>query len=484
MDRPTWRTYPYVLSPTDPELTFPAAEGDQGAESNTYYVAGRLRGRATRREWAFLVIFTFNNVRKRLRADFYTFALFDLAQRRLRHVLGVRPAAPAAHGAGATSCRSRAAVSTSRSTRRCGTSRWTTRRDADGALDAVRLRACSLVGRDARGRPHGARARARHATSRRCRSAAREYGGVKTCMGQYGTHSYFQSDVRFRGTLEWGDVREEVDGDSGWIDRQWTPRYLGVHSDRRNSGYRHEWRQIHLDNGVEMSVWLHVDRQRGNRPIPFCGVTAATPDLRVARDHRVRHRAARASCAIPGLVRPRYALSRGAKYFADRYRLRAPGLGARAVLGAARPGAGARAADRVLERPDARAGHAWPAGRCAASASTSARFAFARDFELVDVLRSTLRHLPDDAFAPGSPGGRRARRPGLGDRRVSQPRRAARTRAIICARVCGRSSNASPNRRAPTCCRSPRTCDCGSGDQMRGAPCPMEPVKTVDMCDV
>src|SRR6185436_13859729 len=70
--------YPYVLAPDDPELTFPAAEGGQGAESNTYYVAGRLRGRASAHEWAFLVIFTFNDVRKRLRADFYTFALFDL----------------------------------------------------------------------------------------------------------------------------------------------------------------------------------------------------------------------------------------------------------------------------------------------------------------------------------------------------------------------------------------------------------------------
>ena len=50
MDRQgAWRAYPYVLSRADPELTFPAAEGDQGAESNTYYVAGRLRGRATQR---------------------------------------------------------------------------------------------------------------------------------------------------------------------------------------------------------------------------------------------------------------------------------------------------------------------------------------------------------------------------------------------------------------------------------------------------
>jgi hypothetical protein len=230
-----------------------------------------------------------------------------------------------------------------------------------------------------------------------------QYGGVKTCMGQYGTHSYFQSDVRFRGRLAWGDVQDEVEGDSGWIDRQWTPRYLGVHSDRRNSGYRHEWRQIHLDNGVEMSAWLHVDRHRTNRPIPFCGVTAALPDLRVIATSEFeieRHSFVR----DPGIVRPMYALSRGAKYFADRYRLRAPAL----------------ELDVVSEPLVAAPAHALPieywsgptsvrgtmAGRPVSGFGFHERtFAFTRDFELVDVLRNTLRHLPADAFPADSPGG-------------------------------------------------------------------------------
>ena len=78
----------------------------------------------------------------------------------------------------------------------------------------------------------------------------REHAGVKTCIGQHGTHSYFQSDVRAHGRLVWRGTDEEVVGDAGWIDRQWTPRHLGIHQDLRSTHYRHEWRQLHLDNGV------------------------------------------------------------------------------------------------------------------------------------------------------------------------------------------------------------------------------------------
>src|SRR6185503_13459500 len=74
----SWRRYPYVLVPSDPELVFPAAEGDQGAHSNTYYLAGRLHGVQSGRTWAYLTVFTFNRFRGWLRSDFYTLALFDL----------------------------------------------------------------------------------------------------------------------------------------------------------------------------------------------------------------------------------------------------------------------------------------------------------------------------------------------------------------------------------------------------------------------
>src|SRR5438552_18948548 len=223
-EREGWKRYPLTLG-DDPELVFPQAEGDQGAESNTCYVVGRLRGRSSGHQWAFFAIFTFNDVWHRLRADFHTLALFDLdsgdygtstqfdfprlLRRRRSHRLSV--------------ARGHLDVSFQGDG---GESYWRTRRDPSGALQpfAYELRA---IGADAGGRAMRVDL---EMDSRKppLPVGGKEYGGVKTCMGQYGTHSYFHSDVRFTGALTWGDVHDEVEGDCGWIDRQWAPRYLGV----------------------------------------------------------------------------------------------------------------------------------------------------------------------------------------------------------------------------------------------------------------
>jgi hypothetical protein len=395
---PVWKRYPFALSPHDPQLSFPAAEGDQGAESNTYYLAGRLRGVRSRREWAYFVVFTFNNIRGWLRSDFYTFALFDLGdgrygtytehdlpyptRRRRSHKLSVAKGYLDVTFASAF-----------------GPCQWTTRRRADGTLEPfayhLRLQGCDAQGNAMRleidadaGKPP-------------LPVGGAEYAGIKTCMGQYGTHSYFQSDVRAAGTLAWGDVQEEVTGDAGWIDRQWTPRHLGVHQGLRSTHYRHEWRQLHLDNGVELSVWLQLDRRRHDRLIPFSGATAAGPagDVSATTDFAIDRLT---FVRDPGLVRPRLALTRGAKYFTDAYRLRIP----------------AWELDIHSEPLCPAPAHAFPIeywsgptrlrgtmqGRAVSGFGFHERtHVFARDFELVEVLRSSVQHLRSEMVPPDDP---------------------------------------------------------------------------------
>ena len=73
-----WRVYPFQLVPGDPQLSFPAAEGNHpDCESDTWFIAGELTADSGRR-FAFLTIFNKNRPGQSIVADFYTFALFDL----------------------------------------------------------------------------------------------------------------------------------------------------------------------------------------------------------------------------------------------------------------------------------------------------------------------------------------------------------------------------------------------------------------------
>jgi hypothetical protein len=82
-----WRAYPFDLVPADPQLCFPAAEGNHpDCESDTWFVAGELTADSGR-GFAFLTIFNKNRPglvsnrssrAQQIVADFYTFALFDL----------------------------------------------------------------------------------------------------------------------------------------------------------------------------------------------------------------------------------------------------------------------------------------------------------------------------------------------------------------------------------------------------------------------
>ena len=75
-----------------------------------------------------------------------------------------------------------------------------------------------------------------------------------------------------------------------------------------------------------------------------------------------------------------------------------------------------------------------------------------RDFELLDVLRDTLRHLPERFFPADAPGSPREREPRLGGRRLPQPRRPRRGAASsedACAAAPRAARRFVPRARAP-----------------------------------
>jgi hypothetical protein len=260
-------------SPGDPQLLFPAAEGHQGAASDTYYASGILRGESSGRRYAFLTIFAKNeDIFHLLSADLHVLALFDLDV-----------------GTYDTGSRFDLPPRRQRNLERINVTR--------GRLEVsyTSNRRVSLM----RGRTDGGggfhpfayefdlSAEARSGTEmalRLCADALKPpqavggsvYGGRITVYGQANTYSYFQV-LGYAGTLRWGETEEAVSGRIGWLDRQWFPEYAGRYAGVLADRFGHQWAQISLDNGWEFSLWRQFRRREHDRQVMFSGLTATDP---------------------------------------------------------------------------------------------------------------------------------------------------------------------------------------------------------------
>lgn len=275
-----WRRYPFELIPGDPEFTFPAAEAvHEHCQSDTWFIAGELTGTKSKRKFCFLTIFNKNRPGGSIVADFYTLALFDLDNGAYAtytaYDMPPKNMAPGSvHKLTASTEQLDIAFACS-----AGTAVWQTRRDEMGQL-APYTYDLALVGTDVSGAAMELRLDV-SPTRAPVPVGASKYNGRFECLGQPETFSYFQTGMLMSGTLSWGDIREEVRGTAGHIDRQWFPLYAGGGgTEGQQRAISHEWRTIHLDNGVDFVGWRQFDRNKRNALRPFTGatVTYSEPD--------------------------------------------------------------------------------------------------------------------------------------------------------------------------------------------------------------
>ncbi|MBM4244315.1 MAG: secreted hydrolase [Deltaproteobacteria bacterium] len=397
-----WKRYPYAIPGADQAwFTFPAAEGDQGTGANTYFIECPLRGIRTGRNLALMAIFTAMRVplaRLTLRADFYVFALFDLDAGTYGTITDFDLPQPLRVRRTHKLKVARGVLDVSYETSE-GRARWTTRRDAAGAPVPFSY-ALDLRGRDGSGRAMAATLDVEVAKPP-APVGGDELGGVKTCCMQLGTFSYFQTGLALRGRVRWGDFEDEVRGDAGLIDRQYAREHFGKYTDLGNTRHRHEWRVLHLDNGWDMSVWQQFDAERGDRLVPFSGVTAQGPDgaVRATTDFHVERLS---FVRDPGHVKPMKALPSGTAFLTDRFHLtvRDWGLSVTAEPCVAAPAHGMpieywNGPIRVIGQMGGR-----PVSGFGFHERSKLWF---RPHELVFVLRETLRHLPATGHHGPSP---------------------------------------------------------------------------------
>lgn len=397
-----WKRYPYAIPGADEAwFTFPAAEGDQGTGANTYFLECPLRGLRTGRNLALMVIFSTMRVplaRTVLHADFYIFALFDLDTGTYGTITDFDLPRPLRVRRTHKMKVARGLLDVSYETSG-GRARWTTRRDAAGAPVPFSY-ALDLRGRDGSGREMAATLDVEVAKPP-APIGGDELGGVKTCCMQLGTFSYFQTGLALRGRVRWGDFEDEVRGDAGLIDRQYAREHFGKYTDLGNTRHRHEWRVLHLDNGWDMSVWQQFDAERGDRLVPFSGVTAQGPDgtVRATTDFHVERLS---FVRDPGHVKPMKALPNGTAFLTDRFHLtvRDWGLSVTAEPYVAAPAHGMpieywNGPIRVIGQMGGR-----PVSGFGFHERSKLWF---RPHELVFVLRETLRHLPATGHHGPSP---------------------------------------------------------------------------------
>ena len=321
-----WRRYPYVPAWGDrAQFTFPQVDGcRRGLGISTYYLDGFLHaaGEPDPR-WAFIVILTDMWVlRRRVRAGFYTAALFDLVsgdygtytdydfprpfrRRRAYKLTGATGHIDLSYDADA------------------GLARWTHARRADGTLEPFAW-ALRLPGRDHQGRSFLLELDVR-ASRPPAPLGGPALGGAMMFLGAPVTYSYFQSGLAMNGHLRWGDADAPVEGRIGWIDRQWAEDDFTRHQDWRSTRYRSEWRVMQFDDGWDMSLFHQYLRPAHAAVVPWTGVSAQGP----GPEHLVRA-ATDVTLTVPefirspGVVRAMSMLTEGPRWFPHRYRVQVP----------------------------------------------------------------------------------------------------------------------------------------------------------------
>jgi hypothetical protein len=393
MNSDGWRNYPFALVPGDPHLDFPDAEGAHpNQESDTWFVAGKLDAAKSARSFAFLTIFNKNRPGGTVVADFYTMALFDLDTGDYGTCTDydMPPAnlKPGAHrkltmAVGHLDLEYRGAA---------GTASWTARRDDDGQLLPYTY-AISLVGEDHAGRSMRLEL-AVTPTRAPTPVGASTYNGKIVCFGQGDTYSYFQTGMAMTGTLHWGELVEQVSGTAGHIDRQWFPKYAGGGGTGGDPRARsHEWRTINLDNGVDMSIWRQFDRTNGNALQPFTGMTVSYPDPGVppecAEDVEVT---ISSYVKWPNSVRPLVHPQAPARYMPDRHRITSAALQLDLVGEPLVPAPAHGLPIEYMEGPYRYRG-TLRGEPVTGFAFNERSLALYRDWELVEVLTTTVAHL-------------------------------------------------------------------------------------------
>jgi predicted secreted hydrolase len=108
-----------------------------------------------------------------------------------------------------------------------------------------------------------------------------DYRGMLTMFGQPYTFAFCLSPrVKVRGTIEIAGVTEHIEG-VGKVGLQWAPKQFGSRN-KPIKRIKHQYLGGHLSNGWDFGLWRQYDTLRCNRLLPFSGIFALFEDNTMA----------------------------------------------------------------------------------------------------------------------------------------------------------------------------------------------------------
>eukprot|EP01087_Luapelamoeba_hula_P007753 TRINITY_DN1901_c0_g4_i1.p1 TRINITY_DN1901_c0_g4~~TRINITY_DN1901_c0_g4_i1.p1 ORF type:complete len:497 (-),score=63.75 TRINITY_DN1901_c0_g4_i1:85-1575(-) len=271
-DAQPWKKYPLVLE-SNPLLTLPAVEGPQYQYSgDSWFLAAQVQGLTTGKTYHVITIYDRNTLFiSEATFDFYQMSIFDYSTGKYGTYTDYDlPVFDIIYGDKFSAVAGSLDIAFDSG---AGNASWSTVRDSNGNLVPFVQRIYS-PGKDIyTGQPLS------FTLDINMQKAPVAYGastlrGFLEFYGQTNTLSYFQTAPEVTGSITYNGITEQIKGTVGHFDRQIFPDYAGIDTPTGRQ-HSHEWRQIHLNNGVDLAIWRQFDRVNNNTVMETTGVTTA-----------------------------------------------------------------------------------------------------------------------------------------------------------------------------------------------------------------
>jgi predicted secreted hydrolase len=275
----SWKHYPFAYPGTEEHFTLPAAVGwHPGYESQSWDIEAYVKGKESGKTYTVVHIYSYNAMGKLFGFSCRVLNVADIAEKKryvdrryhFRPFPGIyKPPFDVTEGN----------LDITYHPRGNGVDRWYPRKDSSGNVLPFEFHL--EAARNPRAPVQTKLSVDIEALKPPLLDGGMDYRGTLTMFGQPNTFAFCLSPrVKVRGTLEIAGKTEHIEG-VGKVGLQWAPKQFGS-SNKPIKRIKHQYLGGNLSNGWDFGLWRQYDTLRYNRLLPFSGIFALFEDNTMA----------------------------------------------------------------------------------------------------------------------------------------------------------------------------------------------------------